>query len=127
MEYEDVAVFALDYFKQAYEKELSARYKLKDIADNGMQLLDTVARKRGCLRSGGIVDLHKAAEIVLHEFRSAKIGKLSLETPEMVIVEERQIEEARRIKAEEIAEKKRQAQKGKRPPQADTIESSPSK
>lgn len=121
MEYEDVAMYALEYMSQAYPEALTTRYKLKELASNGSELLDAVGRKRGCLRSGGKVDLHKAAEIVLHEFRSAKIGLLSLETPTMVAAEEVIIEEERLAKEAEIAERKRQAQKGKRPqpPQQD--------
>ncbi len=121
MEYEDVAMYALEYMSQAYPEALTARYKLKELGDSGASLLDAVGRKRGCLRSGGKVDLHKAAEIVLHEFRSAKIGLLSLENPTMVAAEEVIIEEERLAKEAEIAERKRQAQKGKRPqpPQQD--------
>lgn len=115
MEYEDVSMFALEYFRQAYPEELMARYKLSELPENGTQLLDAIGRKRGCLRSGGIVDVHKAAEIVLHEFRSAKIGLLSLETPEMIKAEEIIIEQQRLEKLAQLEEKKRLAQKGKRP------------
>jgi ribosome biogenesis GTPase A len=115
MEYEDVSMFALEYFRQAYPEELKARYKLSELPENGAQLLDAIGRKRGCLRSGGIVDLHKAAEIVLHEFRAAKIGLLSLETPEMIAVEEIIMEQLRLEKLAQLEEKKRLAQKGKRP------------
>ena len=115
MEYEDVSMFALEYFRQAYPEELMARYKLSELPENGAQLLDAIGRKRGCLRSGGIVDLHKAAEIVLHEFRSAKMGLLSLETPEMIQAEEVIIEQQRLEKLAQLEEKKRLAQKGKRP------------
>lgn len=114
MEYEDVAMYALEYFAQAYPKELKARYKLEALATTGDGLLDMIARKRGCIRSGGKVDLHKAGEIVLHDFRSKKIGLLSLETPEMMVAEEIAAEELRLAKEAAKAEKKRQALKGKR-------------
>ena len=121
MEYEDVAMYALEYFASAYPEALKKRYKLTELAETGAQLLDVVGRKRGCLRSGGKVDLHKAAEIVLHKFRSAKIGLLSLETPAMLAAEEIIIAQKRMAKQAEIEEKKRLAQKGKRPqpPQAE--------
>lgn len=115
MEYEDVAMYALEYFASAYPNALKARYKLNELAATGQQLLDIVARKRGCIRSGGRVDLHKAAEIVLHEFRSAKIGLISLETPDMLAAEKVIIEQEKLAKLAEIEEKKRLAQKGKRP------------
>tara|TARA_Y100001934_G_C12269481_1_gene734111 strand:- start:513 stop:1424 length:912 start_codon:yes stop_codon:yes gene_type:complete len=100
IEYTDVAMFALDYLRTAYEKELTTRFKLKDTPENAEQLLNTIAAKRGCLRAGGIVDLHKASEIVLHELRAGKIGRISMETPEMIQVESEEIE---RLKAEAAA------------------------
>ncbi len=122
MEYEDVAMYALEYFAQAYPNQLMERYKLTSLSElkEGMQLLDAVGRKRGCLRSGGIVDIHKAAEIVLHEFRAAKIGLLSLETPTMIAAEEIIMEQERLARQAAIEEKKRLAQKGKRPQPPET-------
>jgi ribosome biogenesis GTPase A len=114
MEYEDVAMYALEYLAKAYPDALKARYKLDVLPESGESLLDMVARKRGCIRSGGKVDLHKAGEIVLHDFRSSKIGLLSLETPDMMIAEEIIAEELRLAKEEAKAERKRQALKGKR-------------
>ena len=92
IEYTDVAMFALDYLRSAYEKELTTRFKLKETPENAEQLLNTIAAKRGCLRAGGIVDLHKASEIVLHELRAGKIGRISMETPAMIQVESEEIE-----------------------------------
>jgi ribosome biogenesis GTPase A len=40
-----------------------------------------VGRKRGLLASGGVVDLHRAAEAFLRELRAGKIGRISLEEP----------------------------------------------
>jgi ribosome biogenesis GTPase A len=93
---------------------LKARYKLDVLPESGEGLLDVVARKRGCIRSGGRVDLHKAGEIVLHDFRSGKIGLLSLETPEMMVAEEIIAEELKLAKELAKAERKRLALKGKR-------------
>lgn len=59
---------------------LMARYKLKedDLASTDA-LLDAIGRKRGCLVSGGIVDLDKARRIILNDYRSAKLGLLTLD------------------------------------------------
>jgi len=103
IEYTDVATFALDYLRQAYDKELTARFKLKEMPETAEKLLNTIAAKRGCLRPGGIADLHKASELVLHEMRSGKIGRISLETPDMVIAEMAEIERLR-LEAEAAAE-----------------------
>ena len=48
---------------------------------NPHELLEAVAKKRGFLLSGGVIDTERAAAIVLDEFRGGKIGRISLETP----------------------------------------------
>jgi len=102
IEYTDVAMFALGFLQQAYPEALTTRFKLKEMPETAEQLLNTIAAKRGCLRAGGIVDLHKASEIVLHEMRAGKIGRISIETPEMVQAEIAEIERIR-LEAEEAA------------------------
>ena len=84
IEYEDVALYAAGYLLQAYPAELMARYKLKQLPENDVQLLEEIGRKRGGLRPGGRIDIHKASEVLLHDFRAATIGRLSLETPLMI-------------------------------------------
>ncbi|GAB1072673.1 MAG: ribosome biogenesis GTPase YlqF [Shewanella algae] len=88
MEYEDVALFAAAYFLHAYPEAMMERYKLSSLPATDIELLEEIGRRRGALRSGGHIDLHKASELLLHEFRSGKIGQLSLETPEMAQAEE---------------------------------------
>ncbi len=64
---------------------LAARYKLETTTfDNGFFALEAIAKKRGFMISGGEYDLLRAAQIVLDEFRSAKIGRITLESPEGV-------------------------------------------
>ncbi len=113
MEYEDVAMFAAEYFLQAYPEAIAERYKLKELPDTDIELLEAIGRKRGALRPGRRIDLHKVSELVLHEFRSGKIGQLSLETPEMAEIEK---EEVAILMAKKEAEKqaKEEAEKLKR-------------
>ncbi|WP_276789589.1 ribosome biogenesis GTPase YlqF [Veillonella magna] len=59
---------------------LMARYKLKEehlVSTD--TLLDAIGRKRGCLVIGGVVDLDKARRIILNDYRSAKLGLLTLD------------------------------------------------
>ncbi|MXR68546.1 ribosome biogenesis GTPase YlqF [Shewanella insulae] len=102
MEYEDVAMFAAEYFLKAYPDAMLERYKLKELPSDDIGLLEAIGRNRGALRPGGRIDLHKASELLLHEFRSGKIGQLSLETPEMADAEKAEVA---RILAEKEAEK----------------------
>ena len=62
-----------------------ARYKLGDATPllelKPYELLELVGRKRGFLISGGEVDTERAASILLEEFRSGKIGRITLDVP----------------------------------------------
>ncbi|MBR6546619.1 MAG: ribosome biogenesis GTPase YlqF [Clostridia bacterium] len=61
-----------------------ARYKLdvqESLTLDGYDLFETVGRKRGFLLSGGVVNERRTAEMLLDEFRGARIGRISLEKP----------------------------------------------
>ncbi|HBJ18218.1 MAG TPA: ribosome biogenesis GTPase YlqF [Clostridiales bacterium] len=61
-----------------------ARYKLTEEeieGADGYDLFETVGRKRGFLVSGGEINSRRTAEMLLEEFRSAKIGRITLERP----------------------------------------------
>jgi ribosome biogenesis GTPase A len=59
-----------------------ARYRFLDpLPDNEQELLEQIGRARGCLKSKGRIDFHKAATVLIQDFRSGKIGKISVETP----------------------------------------------
>ena len=80
---EEVALELLDYLRQHYATAVEARYKFTGVAAlTDEELLEAVGRKRGALQSGGKINLQKAAEIVIHDFRAAVMGRISLETPE---------------------------------------------
>ena len=87
MEYEDLALFAAGYLVRQYKALLLARYKLDDLPVDEMQVLESIAKKRGYLQAGGIVNLHKVSEILLNEYRAKLIGAISLETPDMIHAE----------------------------------------
>ena len=79
---EEVALELLDYLRQHYPAQVEARYKLQGVAgQTDEQLLEAIGRKRGALQSGGRVNLQKAAEVVIHDFRAAVMGRMTLETP----------------------------------------------
>jgi len=80
---EEVALELLAVLKRHYPALLEARFRLKDVAGlTDEDLLTEVGRQRGALLGKGRVNLQKAAEIVMHEFRSATLGRITLETPE---------------------------------------------
>ncbi len=73
----------LEYIRDNYSDMLKARYKIiDDIADKkGYEILEIIGKRRGLVISGGEIDLERAANIVLDEFRGAKIGRITLEAP----------------------------------------------
>jgi ribosome biogenesis GTPase A len=83
VEIEEIAVQLADELAKSYKKELYERYKISDDFTYEMpyELLEEIGRKRGCLIKGGEIDYNKASNILVDEFRSGKIGRLSLERP----------------------------------------------
>lgn len=78
---EEVALYLLKILTKIKPENLTARYKLSDIGEDSFQLLQQIGARRGMLLSGGVVDTHKAAVLVLKEFRAGKLGRISLERP----------------------------------------------
>ena len=76
-----VALFAAKLLAERYPDNLRARYKLVELPDDPQRLLEAIGRKRGCLRSGGVIDLHKAADILVHELRAGTLGAMTLQLP----------------------------------------------
>jgi len=70
----------LEYLRDNYPNELKTRYKLENI-DNleGYELLEYIGKKRGFVISGGEIDTERAANMLMEELRSCKIGNITLE------------------------------------------------
>jgi len=106
---DDIAMYAVDYFRRAYPELLKQRYQLDELPEDELPLLEMIGAKRGCLRAGGRVDLDRAAKILLTEFRDITIGRITLETPTMM---EAELLEMAEIRAEKEA--KNAARKNKK-------------
>jgi ribosome biogenesis GTPase A len=81
IDYESVAMFAATFLLERYPERLIARFKLAELPPGAEPLLIEIGRRRGGLRAGGLVDLHKAADVLIHDFRSGALGRISLEEP----------------------------------------------
>ena len=111
MDYIDVAFYAAEYLMVNYPEQLVQRYELETLPKDPEQLLDELGSKRGCLRGGGRVDLNKAATLFIHELRSTQIGNFTLETPEMMLEE---IKEVTRLKEEKERKEEERKAAGKK-------------
>ncbi|MEN9631211.1 MAG: hypothetical protein RJA10_4439 [Pseudomonadota bacterium] len=107
----EVAMALLGSVRDIYASRLCERYRLDDIAPlSDEALLSAIGRKRGGLRAGGVVDVQKAAEIVLNDFRGGAWGRITLETPGQF---EQWQAEAQRLDAERAAKKAARLKKPK--------------
>jgi ribosome biogenesis GTPase A len=80
---EVVALELLNYIIPLYPEALQARYKIVDVASHtDEQMLEAIGRHRGAVQSGGRINLTKTAHLVIHDFRTAALGRLTLETPQ---------------------------------------------
>jgi len=77
-----VALELLNYLIPNYPQAITERYKVPNVASHTDEtLLEAIGRQRGAVQSGGRVNTTKAAHLVIHDFRSAALGRLTLETP----------------------------------------------
>lgn len=105
---EEVALELLRQLGPAYAGLLENRYRWGWTADaiarmKEEDLLAAIGRKRGALLPGGRLNAQKAAEIVLTDFRSGSLGRITLETPDEYTV---WLRDALRLEAELAAERK---------------------
>ena len=82
LDIETLAMKLLVYLAENYSNSLIERYKIKLAGEeSGLELLENIGKKRGMMISGGEVNTERAAIMILDEFRSGKLGKITLETP----------------------------------------------
>ena len=80
-----LAVRLLDFLRSLKPADFIARFKLEDIdldAIDSYELINVIGKKRGMLISGGEINTERAAIMLLDEFRSGKLGRITLEMPE---------------------------------------------
>ena len=80
---EEVATWLAGFLLERYPALLKTRYGIDTAATDAVGVIEAIARKRGCLIKGrsGEFDLEKAAAILLVDYRSGALGRISLETP----------------------------------------------
>lgn len=80
LDIETLAMKLLSFLAESYPQSLIDRYKIEfDESDDGLSLLEKVGKKRGMVISGGEINTERAAITVLDEFRSGKLGRITLE------------------------------------------------
>ena len=80
---EELACLLLSYLSSEHPDALCKRYKIteSDVKMDSFTLLECIGRKRGCVISGGEIDTLRASNLLLDDFRSGKIGAITLDVP----------------------------------------------
>ena len=115
---EEVAEFLANLLLERYPQLLTARYGFKTEGLDGIAVIEHVAQRRGFRVRGGDFDYEKAAHVLLHDYRTGALGRISLETPETraAALARHAVEmaEKARIAEEKAALKAEEAMRGKR-------------
>ena len=99
---QDVGSFIADFLRQHYAAITLERYALESMPDTEIELMEAIAKVRGCIKSGGAIDFEKVSRLLITELRCGALGGVCLETPAMGTRELAQLEI---IKAQEAAKK----------------------
>ena len=102
-DHDDIAYFAAEYLLKFYPERLIERYKLDELPMHEEDLIAAIGRKRSCVKSGGRVDMHKAAVILINEIRDKTLGAITFEIPENIEKENAHFaaEEVKKVAARE--------------------------
>ncbi|MEE1517084.1 MAG: ribosome biogenesis GTPase YlqF [Lachnospiraceae bacterium] len=76
----ELAVHLIKFLKETYPGTISERYGVEEDTKE-LDILENIGVKRGCLKKGSVIDIDKAADIIIDEFRAGKLGRISLERP----------------------------------------------
>ncbi len=81
VDYADLAVFALRFLAEHYPGRVGAFYGVDALPADPTAAMEAIARRRGHLGKGGIVDVQRVAETVIRDLRAGAFGPISLERP----------------------------------------------
>lgn len=77
--FEDVAMEAAEFLLRDFPDALKQRYGFNALPDTAEDFMTELATRRACRSKSGSVDWHRVSEILLHDFREGRLGRLTLE------------------------------------------------
>lgn len=77
---EELALELIEFLKKNYAGVLAKRYELEEV-ENNTEILTQIAKNRGCVAKGDEVDYAKASVLLMDDFRSGRLGRITLEFP----------------------------------------------
>lgn len=80
LEKTEIAFYLLKFLIENYRTNVEERYKIQIEEDyRVMEIMEKIAKKRGAIKAGGIMDEEKIANILLEDFRTGKLGGITIE------------------------------------------------
>ena len=77
---EELAIKLIERLQVIAPEKLKQRYKLEELSADPLETINSIAKKRGAVISGGEIDYNRISNVIVDEFRGGKIGKICLET-----------------------------------------------
>lgn len=77
----ELSIKLIEFLKEFYPGILSERYAVDENCDK-ISVLEGIAASRNCRQKGNVLDLDKASKLLIDDFRSGKLGRLTLEFPQ---------------------------------------------
>ena len=78
---EELAMWLIAYLRQEYAGLLTERYQIEEDGTD-LEILERIAQSRGCRLKGNLPDYPKTAALIVEDFRSGRLGRITLEKPE---------------------------------------------
>ena len=80
---DELAMELITSLRKQYPGTLEKRFQMEESEEkSAAQILEEIARVRGCLIRGGELDYGKASKLLMDDFRSGKLGRVTLEFPD---------------------------------------------
>ena len=87
---EDLSFYLIKYLLENYRKIVAERYSIEISEKENLEsteileIMDEIANKRGAILPGGKINMQKLSDIILLDFQSGKLGRISIEQPRKI-------------------------------------------
>ena len=76
---EDLALFAIDILTELYKEKLEERYNIKVDNITNIEIMEEIAKKRGCVTKGNITDYERVSSIILNDIKNNSFKEITLD------------------------------------------------
>lgn len=76
---EDLALFSIDILTKLYKDKLEERYNIKVDNMTNIEIMESIAKKRGCVTKGNITDYERVSSIILNDIKNNAFKEITLD------------------------------------------------